>query len=398
MSGPKSKTSKRQRGFPGPSSRTGPAFASSPYLPPKVFWSVVLGFPGIVFLIYSNIFHAPFVYDDVSIRDQAYVHVKNLAELVQILFFESTDRRIGYFSFAFNFYLGGLDPFGYHLTNVLIHILNGWLIFWLISRTLGLYAARQGKQVRVAGNPPSQGSEIIAEQGFWERVGWQIAFFTALIWLVHPVQIQAVTYIVQRLVSLCAFFYLLSFACYLLGRLRKGRLRIAFYGLSLLAGLLALGVKQNAATLPFFIFLYDLYFFQGSPWKSLKQRWPYLVGLTIFLVGITLTYLGPSFWETLLARYGGRDYTMGERLLTEARVVIYYLSLIIFPLPSRLNLDYDFPVSHSLLNPASTLISIVLLVILLGYAFGIASKRPLLSFSILWFFGNKKFRLQDSKV
>ena len=144
MSGPKSKTSKRHKRFPELSSLPGTAPAFSPYLPPQVFWSVVLVFPGIVFLIYSNILHAPFVYDDVSIRDQAYVHVKNLSELVRILLYAPTSRRIGYFTFALNFYLGGLDPFGYHLTNVLIHILNGWLIFWLIFRTLGLYPARQG--------------------------------------------------------------------------------------------------------------------------------------------------------------------------------------------------------------------------------------------------------------
>jgi hypothetical protein len=79
---------------------------------------------------------------------------------------------------------------------------------------------------------------------------------------------------------------------------------------------------------------------------------------------------------------------MAERLLTQSRIVLYYLSLLIYPHPSRLNLDYDFPLSKTLLDPPTTLISILLIVGLIGFSIWTAKKRPVLSFCILWYFGN----------
>ena len=318
--------------------------------------------------------------DDVSIRDSAYVHVKTLSQLFTVLVLEGTDRRVGYFTFALNFYLGGLDTFGYHLTNILIHILNGWLIFWLIRKTLML------PRVRATAFAP--GAEQAPEAEAVARRAWTIAFFSALIWLVHPVQIQAVTYIVQRLASLSVLLVLISLALYLSGRLRTDRSRYLFYGGSALAGLLGMGVKQTAAMFPFLIFLYELYFFHESPWRALKRRWAWAVLLAVLPVGILVAYMGPTFWEKLQAGYAGRDFTMGQRLLSGARVTFYYLSLIAWPLPSRLTVDYDFPVSSSLWQPPTTLPSVIAILALVGWALATASSRRLLSFSMLWFLGN----------
>jgi hypothetical protein len=79
---------------------------------------------------------------------------------------------------------------------------------------------------------------------------------------------------------------------------------------------------------------------------------------------------------------------MSERMLTQFRVVLYYLTLLIYPHPSRLNVDYDFPLSKSILDPPTTLISMVVVLGLIGYGLWVAKKRPLLSFCILWYFGN----------
>ena len=209
--------------------------------------------------------------------------------------------------------------------------MNGWLIFWLIGKTLTLsrFAAIN---LRPDNN---KGVEHTSVTG----MGWKIAFFATLIWLVNPVQIQAVTYIVQRLASLSAFLFLLSFACYVSGRLREDRTKYYLYGFGVVAGLLAMGVKENVAVLPFFIFLYELYFFQESPWEELKKRWSMIVLLVVFFVAVVVVYLGPNIWETLQGRFAQRDFTMGERLLSEGRVVLYYISLIALPLPSRLNVD-----------------------------------------------------------
>lgn len=333
------------------------------------------------FLVYFNILHAPFVFDDISFRDTPTIHADSLSKLFGVLVDDSMDRRIGYFTFAANFYLGGLNTFGYHLVNVLIHILNGWLIFWLVANTLKLPRLKglfSGKQ---AAEPVGKSQDV-------NHSANRIAFFTALIWLVHPVQIMAVTYIVQRLASLAALLFLASFAAYLKGRLSTGWKQYVFFVMSALAGLLSLGVKQHVAVLPFFIALYDLYFFHESPWKALKKKASWLLALGIFLVTITLVYLGPSFWATLQERFALREFTMAERLLSEARVVLYYLSLIVLPLPSRLNVDYDFPVSTSLIDPFSTLLAVVIILAGIVYALKAAGERPLLSFAILWYLGN----------
>ena len=79
---------------------------------------------------------------------------------------------------------------------------------------------------------------------------------------------------------------------------------------------------------------------------------------------------------------------MSERVLTQFRVVLYYVTLLIYPHPSRLNLDYDFPISKTILDPPTTLISIAIIIALIGYSIYTARKRPILSFCILWYFGN----------
>ncbi|MDY6851797.1 MAG: hypothetical protein SV487_06965, partial [Thermodesulfobacteriota bacterium] len=328
-------------------------------------------------ILYYNILHAPFVFDDtINIRDKAGIHVKTVSELFGVFSDETIEkRRVGYFTFALNFLIGGLDTFGYHLTNVLIHILSGCLVFWLVLTTLTLPKANRADlfQKTEADNR----SLILA-----------IAFFSTLIWLVHPVQTQAVSYIVQRFAGLAALFFLSSFAFYIAGRLTAGNYKYVFFAASVLCGILAMGVKQNTAVLPFLLFIYELCFFHDSPWDALKKRWLALAGLLIFLALITLLYLGPGLWTILKEGFELRPFTMTERLITESRVIWLYLSLIVLPLPSRLNVDYDFAFSKSVFDPPTTFLSIILIAGILIFALVRAKKQPFLSFSILWFFGH----------
>ena len=93
-------------------------------------------------------------------------------------------------------------------------------------------------------------------------------------------------------------------------------------------------------------------------------------------------------WTALSRAYKIRDFTLTERVLTQFRVVLYYVTLLVWPLPSRLNLDYDFPTSHGILDPPTTLVSILIVAGLIGYGVWSGRKRPLLSYFILWYFGN----------
>jgi tetratricopeptide (TPR) repeat protein len=269
-------------------------------------------------------------------------------------------------SFALNYYFGELNTFGYHLVNVIIHILNGLTLF-LLSYTILILPSNKGKERENA---------------------LKIAFLGSLIWLVHPIQIQAVSYIVQRLTSLSALFFLLSLLCYIKGRVNQAHRRLVLFILSFLFGVLALGTKQNAATLPFFIILSEFFFFQPQPFKMEKKKLSFLLlfaGLFILISGI---YLGSDFISRMAQLYEMRGWTPLERVLTQLRVVIFYLSLLIYPHPSRLNLDYDFPISHSLFSPVTTFLSLLAIIGLIALAIFLIKRNRLVSYALFWFFGN----------
>ncbi|MBW2201511.1 MAG: hypothetical protein JRF71_11885, partial [Deltaproteobacteria bacterium] len=354
--------------------------------------SIVLLFVAPVALIYSNILEAPFVLDDtVRIQDNPHIRMTDLSikEIVKAGWNkESASKRpIGNMSFALNYYFHQYNLKGYHVVNIIIHIFAGFFLFLFIKTTLSILS------IESKCDHPTL-----------------IAFFSALIWLVHPVQTQSVTYIVQRLNSLAAMFYVLSFWLYVKGRLAqkknasnshpkkssKGDPQPAtwnhflWFAGSVLAWILALGCKQNAATLPFFIVLYEWYFFQNLHKQWFKRHLKYFLGIFILFLFISLIYMGSDPWEKIssIGDYAKNEFTIKERALSQFRVVIYYLSLIVFPHPSRLNLDYDFPLSHSLIDPITTLLSLCIIVGLLGLAIYMAKKERVLSFCILWFLGN----------
>jgi len=153
----------------------------------------------------------------------------------------------------------------------------------------------------------------------------------------------------------------------------------------LLSWMLALGSKEIAATLPVVVLLYEWYFFQNLSKDRLKKNLLYVIGLVAVSGVAAYMFLGPDPLEKILGSYVYRDFTMGERVLTQFRVLVYYLSLFLYPHPARLNLLHYITTSHSLLNPAGTLFSLLFLIFLLGLAVYLARKQRLISFCILWF-------------
>jgi tetratricopeptide (TPR) repeat protein len=323
----------------------------------------------ICFLIYSNTFEASFHLDDwKNIVENRYLHLKelSLSNLVAAIRGPSSRRPVSILSFSLNHYFGGLNVIGYHLVNLFIHALAGIILYFLLVTTLALGPLR----------------------GKYERSEW-LALTVTLLWVVHPVQTQSVTYIVQRMNSMAGMFFLLSLYLYVRGRLGETtRVKVWFYSGSGVAGLLALGSKEIAGVLPIMLVLYEFYFLQGLDLHAVRRKWPWLIGILVIFLIIALVYLGPNFIRGILTLYQYKDFTLAERLLTQLRVVIYYLSLLVFPSPSRLNLDYDFKVSHSLLAPVSTFFSFLVLLGLVGLGVYLARRRPLASFGIFWFLGN----------
>ena len=225
-------------------------------------------------------------------------------------------------------------------------------------------------------------------QSGYDRCGWA-AFFTSFIWLVHPLQTQSVVYVVQRMNSLAAMFYILSMLLYVRFRLNRGTHGNGWVICGcVLASLLAIGSKQISATLPVFILLYEWFFFQKLKFKWSRRYIFFLSGLVSLVILISLIYLGQNPVDRILSAYAYRDFTLTQRILTQFRVVVFYIGLLLWPKPSSLNLDHDFTLSYSLTNPVTTLISVVIIIVLVGLALLTAKKDPLLSFGIFWFFGN----------
>jgi len=327
---------------------------------------------GLAFLVYSNTFSVPFHFDDRSnITQNPLIQIKaftwdRIEKMISGTYKESI-RVFSYFTLALNYYFGEFNVFGYHLVNLLIHIFAGILLYAFLILTFRL---------------PSL-------EGRYGAVSYKVALFTSLIFIAHPIQTQSVTYIVQRMASLGGMFYLLTFVLYIKGRLAREKGRFLYFGGAVLSYLLGVFSKENIAIVPFFIALYEFYFIQNFDLSPRGKKIVWILIGTLFSLGV-LGFLiwGRRYIEVTIEGYQTRPFTMGERVLTQFRVVLYYLTLLAYPHPSRLNLDYDFPLSRTIIDPPTTLLSIVIVLGLIGYAFWTAKKRPLLSFCILWYFGN----------
>ncbi len=314
----------------------------------------------VIVLSYSNTFKAPFVFDD---RAAVFEELIQIDRLSQVSFawlgkLVQASRSVSQLSFAVNFYFGQYNVFGYHLVNLIIHILVSWSVFLFIRATISL------------SGPDRDGSERVALVG-------------ALIFALHPIQTQAVTYIVQRQTGLATLFYIWSLLFYIQARVSAKR---GYFFLGILSGILAVGSKQTAAILPVTIFVYEFYFFRERKKEWLKKN-RYVLGL-IFLapVVIGLVYTGPNVMGWILEQYAKREFSPLERVLTEQRVLLHYLTLVILPVPSRFCLQYNFPISGGL--SAATLFAMAFHVVALVTAARSAKSRPMLSFAIVWFYLN----------
>ena len=329
-------------------------------------WILLSLVSAFVFLLYSNTLHGEFLLDDlrlISRNPQIQLTELSLDNLLKVA---STTRPVAMISFALNYYFHQYELAGYHIVNILIHIITGIILYFFIKTTINL---------------PVQNSKYSA--------GKYLPIITVLIWLVNPLHTQSVSYIVQRMNSLSALFYMLSMLSYAKARLStKLPAQILLFTLCALSGVLALGSKENAAMLPFFIILYEWFFFQKCERQWAKKTLLYCTGFLVFAT--VILYFHPEVLPTGIIKKGYEPYnfTMGQRMLTESRVVLLYLTLIFFPHPSRLNLDYDFHISSSLLQPPITLLSIVIILFFTLSAVYSSRKAPLPAYCVLWFFGN----------
>lgn len=350
-----------------------------------------------ILAVYANSFQNSFHFDDVPLIVEN-AQIKDLNNLGAIL---CVNRGLIMATFALNYAIGGFNVFGYHVVNVGIHLVNALLLYFLVFLTLQ------------ADRPGGKSAEIRLPI---ER----LALFSALLFALHPVQTQAVNYIVQRMETLASFFYLLALVFFVRGVSNSSRFgRILLFAGVILAYFLAVQSKEIAITLPAIILLYDFFFLADGKLRNLARRWP--VHLVLF--GLLGYFMVDIFFA--LGGFGGVDQTVaklstnagatvgfavqtltpGEYLLTQFNVLLYYIVLLL--VPSTLNVDYDFPVSKGLLEwprvgegavlnmpiPAP-IVSLTILLGIIGVAVYLYRKARkiqnyrlrVLSFFVFWFF------------
>jgi Flp pilus assembly protein TadD len=313
-------------------------------------------------IAYSNSFSVPFQFDDIfNIVDNPVIHNINNFISSSKGYDYNPRRYIGYLSLAMNYRAGGLAVSGYHAVNLAVHIINAGLVYFLILLTFR--------------TPYFAGDE---ECGMRNRENWTedgrpafqslIALFSALLFVAHPLQTQAVTYIVQRFTSLAATFYLLSVVMYVKGRLSDRKTRMTtYYILSLLFAVIAMKTKEIAFTLPVIILMYEFFFFRSGLKKKLLFLLPVLLTLVIIPVSIMGAHkpLGEILSDLSEKTRVQTNISRWDYLMTETRVVTTYIRLIF--LPVNQNLDYDYPISHSLSSP-HVLLSFFFLMSIFGCA------------------------------
>jgi len=280
-------------------------------------------------------------------------------------------RPISMASFALNRYFFGIAPRSYKVVNLTIHLLTGLGLWLLGSLILRAYVR-------------------FREPDFSPVAARWLPAVVAGLWLVHPLNLTTVLYIVQRMTGLSALFSVAGLCLYLLGRLRmrEGRPGLPYILGGLLGfGSLAVFSKENGVLLPLFMLVLEYTLFRFRDRNGRVDRRIAAFFVLCVAVPALLTLLVLLFEPGKLMNYTSKTFTPGERLLTEARVLMFYLRMTIMPSINELGLYHDdIVLSRSLLDPPATLLSLLAIAGLLATAATMGARHALVSLGILWFF------------
>lgn len=313
----------------------------------------------LTFAAYANSLFGVFHFDDITILEDA--HLERLSTFLSHL--DHTIRPVSKLTFLIDRGLYGENPLGYHLLNLLLHFGSGLVLFTILSIRLS----------RPDINPSSR------YRGFPV-----IPFWTALLFLTHPLGTETVTYVSGRPTGLATFFYLASFYWFILFRetKQKAKGRLSLYSGSLLCFILSLLSKEIAVTLPGIILLFDRVFYRQDKetFRHFFVRFhlPFWIILTLFL---SLGWFHPRY--SYLFRRSLEIRSLYESLLTQVNAVAY--SFPLFFLPDHLNFDHDLPLYRSVLEWPTPL-SLAILLAMLASALFLVRQAPLAGFGLLWFF------------
>ena len=309
-------------------------------------------------IAYHNSFSGAFVFDDA-----AHIHTsQRITALWPIWPLLGGRRPVVDVTLAINYALGEYEAWGYHLLNLVVHLLTVLTLFGIVRRTLLLEPLRAR----------------YADSSIW------LATAVGLVWVVHPLNTQAVTYIIQRGESLMSLFYLSTLYFLIRGSTsRHGRMWFA--AATIVCGL-GMGCKAVMMTAPVAVLLYDRSFLSGSFGRALRhRRWMYAglfasIGI-LYACGVLQSVLSTTPGHDPAVGLGFKGISPLQYALTEPGVLLYYLRLAVWPV--QLCFDYAWPVARTAreIVPAAT--AVVALLILTVWA---VVRHPRVGFIGAWFF------------
>lgn len=265
-------------------------------------------------------------------------------------------------SFAIDWWRGKGNPAPFLVTNIIIHAATAVATLALLLLVF-----------QRSGAPP--------------LTSWILASAATAIWAIHPIQVQAVTYVVQRMASMVALFMLITVIAYVRGRL-TGRHGF-WYPVAILAAVAAWFSKENAYILPALILLAE-YTLCRDPGERIRSRADMAilalpVVIIIYLILDLAVFRGPV-WNYVVPGYAHRDFTLSERLLTQPRVIFFHLGQMLMPLPERFSIEHEFALSTNLWTPWTTPLALagILIWIVSGIWLALRSRFPAVGFLVLW--------------
>lgn len=322
-------------------------------------------------LVYSRSLHYEFQFDDIANITK---HFDIRHNTFSMLWFSGT-RWISYWLNSIHYSIGKFDPFSYRVGNVLIHTANGILVFFLLLTALS----------------------YLKKEGFFKKNAFFIATLTALLFLLHPVQTQTVSYVIQgELEGLAALFILSMSLCYLKFTQTFGTQKLLLGSLLFALAGLSCGTKEIAIISPALLVIIDWFFIAQGNWQSLKKRFFMLGSLSAMIVGIYLYLLRPSFF---VAMFDLKKNNIGNVITTspdvlispwaffisQFKVILHYMGIFIWPF--NISVEYDWVLARGFFAPDCILPLIALLAIATGIIKLLKKNSAnTVAFGALWFF------------
>ena len=326
----------------------------------------------LVAIAYWPSLHGGYVFDDyinIALNTNVHIHSLDWVSLHNATLGQPSGARrpLAMISFAVDWYLGGGDPFRMKVTNLIIHLINGLLLFGLL-RTLLRACLRDSDTTH---------ANLLA------------ACVTAA-WLLAPINFTGVAYVVQRMESLSQLFVLAGLWGYLAARvrMREGKPGFLRAAASILLGTAIGGLsKESAVLLPLYAVIAEwiIFGFERADGRLDRRL------LAMYLVLLVLPACAAVYWVAghalPAAAWAGRPFTLGERLLTEPRILWDYVQWSLLPLPNQMSLYHDdIGLSHGLFDPPATAVAIFALALAFIAALRLRRTRPLVALGIAWFF------------